>query len=65
MSEARTIWDDLAVRRSTAANRRISGVVIAAVLLALMAVAEVAFLRYVAGPDSVSLISAAEGIPTD
>jgi hypothetical protein len=65
MSEARTIWDDLAVRRSTAANPRISGVVIAAVLLALMAVAEVAFLRYVAGPDSVNLISAAEGIPTD
>ena len=41
------------------------GLLIAAALLGLMAVAEVAFLRYVAGPDSVNLISAAEGIPTD
>jgi hypothetical protein len=65
MSEARTVWHDMAVHRSSAANRQISGVLIATVLLAVMAVAEVAFLRYVAGPDSVNLISAAEGIPTD
>jgi hypothetical protein len=65
MSEARTVWHEMSVRRSRAANRQIPGLLIAAVLLGLMAVAEVAFLRYVAGPDSVNLISAAEGIPTD
>ena len=64
MSEANTIWHSLEQRRSRAANRERSGVMIAVALLCAMAVAEVLFLRFVAGPDSVNLISAAEGIAT-
>jgi hypothetical protein len=64
MSEAHTIWHSLEQRRSRAANRERSGVMIAVALLCAMAVAEVLFLRFVAGPDSVNLISVAEGIAT-
>ena len=63
MSEARTIWHEMEARRSDAANRHRSGIMLAAALLFAMALAEVAFLRYVAGPDSVNLMAAAEGIP--
>jgi hypothetical protein len=38
--------------------------VLAILLLVTMTVAEVQFLRFVAGPDSVNMIAAAEGIPT-
>jgi hypothetical protein len=64
MSDARTVWHTLDQRRSRAASRQRSGVLIAVALLCVMAAAEVLFLRFVAGPDSVNLISAAEGIPT-
>jgi hypothetical protein len=64
MSGTHTVWHTLEQRRRRAANRERSGVLIAVALLCAMAVAEVLFLRFVAGPDSVNLISAAEGIPT-
>ena len=64
MSEARTFWHDMAGTRTDAVGRQRSGIVLAIVLLCAMAAVEVLFLRYVAGPDSVNLISAAEGIPT-
>jgi hypothetical protein len=63
MSGTHTVWHTLEQRRSRAANRERSGVMIAVALLCVMAAAEVLFLRFVAGPDSVNLISAAEGIP--
>ena len=62
MSEARTIWQDLDTRRSLAATQERSGMLLAVALLCLMAAAEVLFLRYVAGPDSVDMMQAAEGI---
>jgi hypothetical protein len=61
MSEARTIWQDLDTRRSHAATQERSGMLLAVALLCVMA-AEVLFLRYVAGPDSVNMMQAAEGI---
>ena len=66
MSEAHTVWHDMQARRDTAVSRHWSGVVLAAVLLTAMCCAEVLFLKYVAGPDTVNLLSAAEGmaVPT-
>ncbi len=63
MSEARTIWHTLEARRASAANRERTGIILAVVLLCAMAASEVLFLRFVAGPDSVNLLTAAEGIP--
>ena len=62
MSEGRTIWQDLDTRRSHAATQQRSGILLAVALLSVMAAAEVLFLRYVAGPDSVNMMQAAEGI---
>jgi hypothetical protein len=62
MSEARTIWQDLDTRCSHAATQERSGVLLAIALLCVMAAAEVLFLRYVAGPESVDMMQAAEGI---
>ena len=63
MSEARTVWHPADVRRTTtAASRERSGLMLAICLLIAMAAAEVLFLRFAAGPESVNLISAAEGI---
>ena len=64
MSGARTVWQDLETRRSATIHRQRTGMVIAVVLLCTMAAAEVLFLRYVAGPESMNLMSAAEGIAT-
>ena len=62
MSEARTIWHAMEARRSAAVSRADrAGLLIAAALLCAMAAAEVLFLHYVAGPDSVNLLMAAEG----
>jgi hypothetical protein len=62
MSEAHTIWHDLDARRSHAASQQRSGMLLAVALLCVMAAAEVLFLRSVAGPDSVAMMQAAEGI---
>jgi hypothetical protein len=61
MSEARTIWHAMEARRSAAVSRDRAGLLIAAALLCAMAAAEVLFRHYVAGPDSVNLLMAAEG----
>jgi hypothetical protein len=55
MSEARTVWHMLEQRRATAASRHRTGVLLAAALLCAMAAAEVLYVRFVAGPDSVDL----------
>jgi hypothetical protein len=62
MSEAHTIWHDMPARRNAAVTRQWTGVVLAAVLLTAMCGAEVLFLKYVAGPDTVNLLTAAEGM---
>jgi hypothetical protein len=64
MSDARTIWHSMEARRTTAASRERTGIMLAVCLLCAMAAAEVLFLRFAAGPDSVNLIAGAEGIPT-
>jgi hypothetical protein len=63
MSEARTVWQDLEVRRNTAANRQRTGLLVAAALLIAMCAAEVVFLNYVAGADTFKILTAAEGMP--
>jgi hypothetical protein len=63
MSGARTVWHDLETRRATEANRQRTGLLLAAGLLIAMCVAEVLFLRYVALPATVDMMTAAEGIP--
>ena len=62
MSEARTVWHMIEARRSAVAHRRHGGLLIAVTLLCAMAASEVLFLEFVAGPDSVNMLSAAEGI---
>ena len=62
MGEARTIWHSMETRRSAAVRRDRAGLLITAALLCTMAAAEVLFLHYVAGPDSVNLLMAAEGV---
>jgi hypothetical protein len=64
MIEARTVWHELETRRAGAPSKHRTGLLLAVILLVTMTVAEVQFLRYVAGPDSVNLMAAAEGIPT-
>ena len=64
MSGARTVWHEVAARRNAARRQHYTGYLLACLLLVTMAVAEVQFLRYFAGPDSVNLMAAAEGIPT-
>jgi hypothetical protein len=61
MSEARTIWHALEVRRGAATSRQRSALLLAVCLLCAMAAAEVLFLRSVAGPDGVDMV-AAEGV---
>lgn len=64
MSEARTVWHEVAARRNIARRQQFTGYLLACLLLVTMTVAEVPFLRYFAGPDSVNMMAAAEGIPT-
>jgi hypothetical protein len=63
MSEARTVWQDLDVRRSTTASRKRIGMLLVAGLLIGMCAAEVAFLSYVVGPDTINAVATAEGMP--
>jgi hypothetical protein len=63
MGEARTVWHDLQTRRSAAASRHRTGLLLMAGLLIAMCTAEALFLNYVAGPDTVNLLTAAEGMP--
>jgi hypothetical protein len=63
MSEARTTWYDVATRQKVAANRQRSGILVAVGLLVAMTAAEVLFLTYAAGPDTVDLLTAGQGAP--
>jgi hypothetical protein len=45
-------------------RKKRSGIMLAVALLCAMAAAEVLFLNYVAGPDSVAMMMAAEGVAT-
>jgi hypothetical protein len=63
MSQAPTVWVMTDVRAHRVRKQR-TGMLIVAALLCLMAAAEVLFLNFVAGPDSVSLMMAAEGVAT-
>ncbi len=62
MSGVRTVWQDLETRRSTAQSRQRVAIALGVTLLCAMAAAEVLFLHFVVGPDSVAMVSAAEGI---
>jgi hypothetical protein len=63
MSQAPTAWVMTEVREHRVRKQRL-GILLAAALLCLMATAEVLFLNFVAGPDSVALMMAAEGVTT-
>ena len=62
MSEARTVWHAMETRQKAVAGRDRTGLLIAAALLCTLAASEVLFLHFVAGPDSVNLLMAAEGV---
>ena len=62
MGESRTIWSDSVRRQSKDDREPLVDYILIALLLIIMAAAEVQFLWHVAGPDSVSLIQAADGI---
>jgi hypothetical protein len=59
MSEARTVWHEMQSRRTAAVKRQRSGIALVVLLLVTMSSAEVLFLRYVAGPDTTDLLTAA------
>ncbi len=63
MSEARTIWHDLEARQNSAETRQRVGLLLTACFLIAMCVAEVAFVRYVAGPETVNALTTVEGMP--
>jgi hypothetical protein len=63
MDGARTIWQDLETRQSTAATQQRNGLLLAAVLLIALCAAEFVVLRYVAGSAMGDMLMAAEGIP--
>ena len=62
MSEARTIWHAMESRRSACREPAPGRSADRGGLLCAMAAAEALFLHYVAGPDSVNLMMAAEGV---
>ena len=62
MSETSTTWHTIEARRSVVSTRLRSGFLIAIGLLCAMTAAEVLFLRFVADPDSVNMLFAAEGM---
>lgn len=62
MGESRTIWSDTGWRRAKDDREPLVDYILIALLLIVMAAAEVQFLLHVAGPNSVSLIQAADGI---
>jgi hypothetical protein len=63
MSEARTIWHDLEARQNGAVNRQRVGLLLAACILIAMCAAEIAFVRYVATPETVNALTTIEGMP--
>ncbi len=62
MSDVQTIWHEVRARQRADARQRWHGLALLAGLLIAMSAAEVLFLTYVAGPETVNMISAAEGI---
>jgi hypothetical protein len=62
MIEARTVWHAMEARRSPAVSRHRRGFLLAVCLVCAVAAAQVLFLRFVAGPDSIDQLVAAEGI---
>ena len=62
MSEAQTLWHEVRARQRAGARQHWQGMAIAAALLVAMSAAEVLYLTYVAGPETVDMITAAEGI---
>jgi hypothetical protein len=62
MNDMPLVWamSDEQVRRVRSKKR--AGLLLVAALLCAMAAAEVLFLNYVAGPDSVAMMMAAEGV---
>jgi hypothetical protein len=64
MSEARTVWHDVQTRQRVTANRQRSGILVAAGLFIAMCAAEVLFLNFAVGPDTMDLLTAAQGAPS-
>jgi len=64
MSEAQTLWHEVRARQRADERQHGHGMALVAALLVAMTAAEVLFLTYVAGPETVDMISAAEGIAT-
>jgi hypothetical protein len=64
MNDMPMVWVVPHERLSGTRSKKRSGFMLAVALLCAMAAAEVLFLNYVAGPDSVAMMMAAEGVAT-
>ncbi|HEY7580813.1 MAG TPA: hypothetical protein VH855_24745 [Acetobacteraceae bacterium] len=62
MSQAPTAWVAADAPIYRLRDRKRTGFMLAVGLVCVMAAAEVLFLNYVAGPDSVAMMMAAEGV---
>ena len=64
MNDMPMVWVVSEERMHGVRSKKRTGIMLVAALLCVMAAAEVLFLNYVAGPDSVSMMMAAEGVAT-
>jgi hypothetical protein len=62
MSEARTVWHELAASRTEVANRQFGGGLLGIALLCMLCAAETAWLLTTGGSEAVNVVAAAEGI---
>ena len=62
MNNMPTVWALSDERMYGVRSKKRAGIMLAVALLCAMAAAEVLFLNYVAGPDSVAMMMAAEGV---
>jgi hypothetical protein len=63
MNHAPAVWV-MTEGRAHRVRKKRGGILSVAALLCVMAAAEVLFLNFVAGPDTVALMMAAEGVAT-
>ncbi len=62
MNDMPIVWVVSDERMHSVRGKKRTGIMLAVALLCAMAAAEVLFLNYVAGPDSVAMMMAAEGV---
>ena len=64
MNDVPIVWVVSDEQMCSVRRRKRPGIMLLAALLCVMTAAEVLFLNYVSGPDSVAMMMAAEGVVT-